>query len=136
MDQNINSKEPLPTMDYPTEVPSFEQKLPDYAVQARLSSLTDSAFGKGLAATIMAEIPIASIISIFMGNASLKLAKQATEYAAEHGTTTGGKNTAAKILGNIGKWLGLASTIAYGLFFVIYALYIIFFLFIFIASEM
>ena len=66
-------REPLPTMDYPGYTPVVEQPRPQNYSQVTESA--NSAFGKGLAATIMAEFPVASLIAIFMGAAGLKKVK-------------------------------------------------------------
>lgn len=74
------------------------------------------AFGKGLAATIMAWFPVASIIAIAMGGKGLGLLEQAEAIAAQYGVSVGGKAIAAKILSKIGKIGGIAMTIFWGFY--------------------
>ena len=76
----------------------------------------DEAFGKGLAATIMAWFPITSIIAIAMGGKGLGLLEQAEAIAAQYGVSAGGKAIAAKILSKIGKIGGIAMTIFWGFY--------------------
>ena len=78
---------------------------------AQVEGLVKSAFSKGLASVIMAEMPVASIIAIFMGNKALKLADSANALAAQYGISAGGKCVAAKVLGEIGKIVGIVMTI-------------------------
>ena len=81
-----------------------------------VNSLTESAFGKGLAATIMCWFPIASIIAIFFGSTALNLAARARGLATQYGINVGGKNTAANVLGKIGKIAGIIMTVFWGLY--------------------
>lgn len=83
-----------------------------------ISNVVNAAFGKGLAATIMAWFPVASIIAIFFGANALKLVNEGNAIAARYGYDTVGKNIAAKVLGNIGKIAGIACTVFYGIYFV------------------
>lgn len=134
--QTQNGRDPLPTMDYPGSAPYFAPSEPDLHVTARIKALADEAFTKCLVSAILANFPIASIFAIFLGNAGLKVAKKATEYAEEHGTKTGGKNIIAKILGNVGKWLGLYNTVVTALLVAFYVIYFLFIMILMIASEM
>lgn len=86
-----------------------------------LQSMVESAFGKGLASTIMSPFPIASIIAIIMGAKAKGQVSEADRLAAQYGTKAPGKRTAAKILGNIGFGLGIGMTV----FWVIMIFYII-----------
>ena len=83
------------------------------------AACADEAFGKGLAATIMAWFPITSIIAIAMGGKGLGLLEQAEAIAAQYGVSAGGKAIAAKILSKIGKIGGIAMTIFWGVYFFI-----------------
>lgn len=99
-----------PVAPAPTSVPAAE-------------ACADEAFGKGLAATIMAWFPITSIIAIAMGGKGLGLLDQAEAIAAQYGVRVGGKAIAAKILSKIGKIGGIVMTIVYGFyFFILFAL--------------
>ena len=93
------------------------------AVQEEIASLANSAFGKGLAATIMANFPITCYISIFMGLAGLKKAKKAAALAEENGLSAGGKNTAGKILSIIGLAYGAYMSLTWTMVIAIYAIY-------------
>ncbi len=85
----------------------------------QVQSLVNSAFGKALASVIMAEIPIASIIAIIMGSKALKLVDSANALAAQYGISAGGKCVAARILGKIGKIVGIVMT-AFWPFYIIF----------------
>ena len=76
-----------------------------------------SAFGKSLAATIMSNFPICSIIAIVLANKGLKLAKQTDEMAAYYRVEAGGKNVAAKVLGKIGLICGIVMTVIWSIYF-------------------
>lgn len=84
----------------------------------QIAEPVNSAFGKGLAATIMGWFPITSIIAIFLGCGALKNVKEANAIAANYGIQTIGKNVAAKVLGMIGKIVGIVYTVIWGLYFV------------------
>ena len=116
-------REPLPTMDYPGYTPVVEQPRPQNYSQVTESA--NSAFGKGLAATIMAEFPVTSLIAIFMGAAGLKKVKQTNEMAAYYGIKAPGKNIAAKVLSMIGLITGIAMTAFWSLYFFIFAIAIL-----------
>lgn len=82
----------------------------------------DEAFGKGLAATIMAWFPITSIIAIAMGGKGLGLLDQAEAIAAQYGVRVGGKAIAAKILSKIGKIGGIVMTIFWSIYIFLFAI--------------
>ena len=82
-----------------------------------IASCVESAFGKGLAATIMAWFPVTSIISIFLGHSALSLNAQAQELGTYYGVEVPGKNIAAKVLGKVGKIGGIAMTAFYAFYF-------------------
>jgi hypothetical protein len=83
-----------------------------------VKKLADSAFGKCLAAVILAWWPICSVIAIILGGIGLKAAKQATELAEANKIQAGGKNIAAKITGKIGLIGGIIMTV-FWLFYII-----------------
>lgn len=89
-------------------------------VPAQLEKMVGDAFGKCLAACIMAWFPIASIIAIVMGSQGLNLVKDANTLAAGLGISAGGKAVGAKITGMIGKIGGIVMTVFYGLYFFIF----------------
>lgn len=136
MDQNnMNNREPLPTYGQPQyqQAPQYQQPYgqpqyqyaqPQAPVQAQqnhpaIAECADSAFGKGLAATIMAWFPIVSIVAIAMGSSGLNLVEQAQVIAAQYGVEAGGKATAAKILSKIGKIGGIVMTIFWAFYFIL-----------------
>ncbi len=82
----------------------------------------DEAFGKGLAATIMAWFPITSIIAIAMGGKGLGLLDQAEAIAAQYGVRVGGKAIAAKILSKIGKIGGIVMTIFWSIYIFLFVI--------------
>lgn len=93
--------------------PAYQQPIP------QLKELGDSAFGKGLAAAIMAEFPVTSIIAIIMGSKAQNLAAQAEAMAARYGVSAGGKCIAGKIMGKIGKIMGIVLTVFYAFYFLL-----------------
>lgn len=95
-------------------VPTFHQtEVP------HLKELTENAFSNGLASVIMAEFPVASIFAIFKGHKAQKLAREAEELGARYGIGGGGKATAGKIMGKIGKIVGIVLTAFWGFYFFI-----------------
>lgn len=102
---------------------AYEPEVDLEPVRNEIAGLADSAFGKGLAATIMANFPIACYIAIFMGLAGLKKAKKANALAEENGLSAGGKNKAGKILSIIGLAYGGYMSLTWTLVIAIYAIY-------------
>ena len=94
-------------------------------VEQVVHDLADKAFGKALAAAIMSAFPITSIIAIVMGSGALKLVNQARDIATPYGIFGGGKYIAARVLALVGKYTGIAMTIFWGLYFLIFAIAII-----------
>lgn len=90
------------------------QPVPNADIEANVNS----AFGKGLAAAILAEFPIGSIIAIALGSSAANMSEQANMMAASRGTTAGGKNVAARVLGLVGKFAGIGFTIFWAVYFV------------------
>ncbi len=119
MNQNdFNTPETIVSTDYtikndaPDSTPVRDPRIDEYA---------GTAFGKGLAATIMAWFPVASIIAIITGSKALSAAKAAKELAENCGTSAGGKCVAAKILGKIGKIGGIVMTAFWGFYILLIA---------------
>ena len=119
-------REPLPTMNYPAAAPVYQQapnQQVNSALNAQLQAYGDAAFGKCLAAAIMAWFPVTSIIAIVMGSTGLGIVEQAYQLAIRNGISAGGKNIASKILGKVGKIGGIAMTAFWGFyFFLIFAI--------------
>lgn len=86
----------------------------------RVEQMANDAFGKCLAACIMAWFPVASIIAIIVGSQGLKMVESANAMAATLGISAGGKAIAGKITGMIGKIGGIVMTAFYGLYFLIF----------------
>ncbi len=100
-----------------------------------LPNLVESAFSTGLAATIMAQFPVASIIAIFKGRQAGKLVTDAENLAAQYGTKAGGKKIAAKVLSKVGFISGIYYTALWAWLATFYSLYFsIVFLVAFLAS--
>lgn len=113
-------REPLPTLDFSAQPPVFTQTAePRSENNPEVDACAGSAFGKSLAAAIMAWFPICSIIAIILGSGGLKMVKRANELAAHYGVSAGGKNVAAKILGMVGKIAGIVMTVIYSIYFVV-----------------
>ena len=90
-----------------------------------VQELVDSAFAKGLAATILVWFPITSIIAIFLAAASKRASKEAVRLATALGIEVGGKNIAAKVLNTVGLISGIIMTCFWGLYFLFIAIMII-----------
>lgn len=101
-----------------------------------LQQKIDSVFGKALAATIMAEFPIASIIALIFGKNALTEILSLIEECAARGIRYPGKLRAAKILATIGKFAGLGFTIFWAAYLAFIVLYFGFFFFVFILGEL
>ena len=86
----------------------------------KVQELVDSAFNKGLAATIMAWFPVTSIIAIFLAAASKRASKEAVRLATALGIEVGGKNIAAKVLNTVGLALSIFWTVFWGFYFFIF----------------
>ena len=128
--QNIYYQPPMPgnygqvpqySYDY-SQQSAYGQYPNNAASDAQIAELAGSAFGKGLAAVIIGELPIGSIISIALGSKAVKLSNKASALASMCGKRAGGKNIAAKILGNIGKYIGIVMTVLWGIYFLAIAL--------------
>ena len=113
--QESAAREPLPQMDFQPAPPTFEEQQPEE--NPEVEECVNAAFGKCLAAAIMAWFPIASIIAIFFGATGLKMVKAAAEKANQLGVQPGGKNVAARVLGMVGQIAGIVVTINYGFVF-------------------
>ena len=87
--------------------------------KTELDAMVDEAFGKGLAATICAWFPVASIVAIAQGSKGLKKLAEAKNLAQQYGTSLSGKNIAARILGMVGKIGGIVMTVFYPLYIII-----------------
>ena len=97
-------------------VPPQQPYQPYVAADPEVEACVESAFSKGLAATIMSGFPVASIIAISFGSTAVNLAERAKYIATQRGTRPGGKNSAANILGKVGKYVGIAMTIFWGVY--------------------
>lgn len=96
----------------------MEQNLQQQDV-LKVQELVDSAFGKGLASTIMAWFPVTSIIGIILAAGSKKASKEAVNLATNLGIEVGGKNIAAKVLNIVGMIGSIFFTAFYGVYFLI-----------------
>lgn len=87
--------------------------------EADVEQMVNDAFSSGLAATICAWFPVASIIAIGKGSKALKKREEAQKLAETYGLKLPGKNIAAKILGKIGKIGGIVMTVFWPLYIII-----------------
>ncbi len=104
---------------YPAQTPGNQQ----WSAEQIVAAYADEAFGKSLASAIMSQFPVASFFAIGFGHKGLKLVDQARAAAAYYGISAGGKATAAKVLGTIGKIAGIVYSVVWSLYAVIYAVY-------------
>ena len=114
MDQNNfnNQNETVVVTDYTVKTESAQP-----VRDPMIDSYAETAFNKGLAAAIMSEFPVASIIAIFMGAKGEKAAKDAEELAKSCGVSAGGKCIAGKVLSKVGKIVGIVMTAFWGIYF-------------------
>ena len=110
--------------------PMYQQPAVQRETPPEIAKKADSAFTKALIATIICELPIGSIIAIFLSIASRIPLREAQRLAELHGVSAGGKAVAAKILGIISLILSIVSTVIYAL----YSIYIVLYIFIFFAA--
>lgn len=96
---------------------------PETAVS--LEKEADEAFSKSLAAAIMAQFPIASIIAIIFAVKGRNLVNALFNKAEALGVSAGGKGIAAKILSIAGLISSIVNTALYALLGVIFFIYII-----------
>ena len=89
-------------------------------IDPEIEELTGKAFGKGLAAAIMAWFPVASIIAIFFGSKAVRLVAETREKAAWRGRHAPGKLIPAKTLGMVGKIGGIVMTALWAVYAVVY----------------
>ncbi len=98
----------------------MEQNLNSQAQEKfKIEDLVDGAFGKGLAATIMAWFPIASIVAIGLAAASKSALSEAKELGRNFNIELGGKSIAAKVLNTVGLVSGIVMTAFWGLYFLL-----------------
>lgn len=117
MDQNNfnNQNETVVVTDYTVKTESAQP-----VRDPMIDSYAETAFNKGLAAAIMSEFPVASIIAIFMGAKGEAAAKDAEELAKSCGVSAGGKCIAGKVLSKVGKIVGIVMTAFWGAYFSIF----------------
>ena len=135
--QNFNQtqRDPLPQYQPPVESITASADAPFHAVPAyvptpqpqkpvipqqlidTVESLASSAFGKGLAGTIIAHVPIASIVSIFLSASALSKSKKASEIGNQYGFKAPGKNIAARVLSIIGLAQSIFFTFLWSIYF-------------------
>ena len=109
---NANTnKDPLPQSDYYVQSPVFTPtEDPRKKTNPEVQECAESAFGKGIAAIILAWFPVASIFAIFFGISGQKMAKKAIRLAAQYDVSPGGKVKGAKILSLLGLAFGIITT--------------------------
>ncbi len=143
MNQNFNNEpnfgaDEAENLTLLPEYAGTEQPVFDYAAEVKedseVNAAVDKNFGKALAAAIMAEFPITSIISIFFGHKAWKTAWSIDEAAKSRGARVPGKNIASKILSAYGKGAGIACTVLYALLGVVYGLYFLLIIFMVLAE--
>ena len=116
--------------------PIYQQPPQPNILPPDIKQRIDNVFGKALAATIMAEFPIASIIALIFGKNALIEILSLIEECTARGIRYPGKLRAAKILATIGKFAGLGFTIFWGAYLAFFVLYFGFIFFMFILAEL
>ena len=105
-----------------------EQAPSNISNEEELKSIVESAFSTGLAAAIMSEFPVASILAISKGQKGKKLVQQADEITERTGIRGGAKRMLAKIFSIYGFINGIVCTVLYAIlsiYFTVYFLIII-----------
>ncbi|MBQ8183998.1 MAG: hypothetical protein IJ025_08905 [Clostridia bacterium] len=123
-----------PAQDSQASVHTFQQTTQPNVLPPDIQQRINDVFGKALAAAIMSEFPVASIIAIFFGNNALKEIVALTEICRSMGIRLPGKLVAGRILGIVGKIAGIVYTCIYGGFAVIYSFYFIIIFLVFFAD--
>lgn len=86
------------------------------------NEIINSAFGKGIAACICSIFPVASIVAIVLGSKVLSMRNKAVTIAESAGQVLSGKRIAVKVLGMVGKWLGVGMTVFWALYILLLVL--------------
>ena len=115
-----NNYQPRPEQAQDTSA-YYQQPSQPNTLPSDINQRINDVFGKALAAAIMSEFPIASIIAIFFGNNALKDVVCLTDIYRSMGIRIPGKLIAARILGIVGKISGIVCTCLYGGLALIYA---------------
>ena len=102
------------------------QAPPSISDEEELSNVVESAFSTGLAAAIMSEFPVASILAISKGQKGKKLVLQADEITEKTGIRGGTKRMLAKIFSIYGFINGIVCTVLYGVLSIYFAVYFTF----------
>lgn len=103
--------------------PQYQQPQQSNNLPTDIQQRINAIFGKALAAAIMSEFPVASIIAIFFGNNALKEIMELMDICRSMGVRLPGKLVAARILGIVGKISGIVCTCIYAGLAVFYAFY-------------
>ena len=91
--------------------------------EVNFQEAVENAFSTGLAAAIMSEFPVASIMAIFRGHKGKKLVAEIDAITEQTGKSGGAKRLLAKIFSIYGFINGIVCTALYaflGLYFTIY----------------
>ena len=89
----------------------------------QLQEKVELAFSTGLAAAIMSEFPIASIMAIFKGNKGKKMVAEIEQITAQTGKSGGTKRLLAKIFSIFGFINGIVCTAMYAFLCVYFTIY-------------
>ena len=97
----------------------------------------ENAFSTGLAAAIMSEFPIASMMAISRGNKGKTMVAELDKITEQTGRSGGAKRILAKIFSIYGHINGIVCTALYafmGTYIFVYSLILLFYLFIFMVG--
>ncbi len=122
MDNNYN---PNPGFNYgydPNYAPNIPQKAP---MAPEVAELAGASLTRSIVAMIFAELPLLSIIAIFLGFGAKKKAQTAMERAKQLNCECTAKATVGKILGLVSGILGILCSVIYA----IYTLYFVIFVY-------
>ncbi len=108
------------------EQPAYQQPSQTNILPPDIQQRINNVFGKALAATIMSQFPVASIIAIFFGNNALKEIVTLMEICKTLNIHLPGKLKAARVLALVGKFVGLGCTILWGVYLAFFAAYFLF----------
>ena len=88
-----------------------------------LKEKVELAFSTGLAAAIMSEFPVASILAIFKGKKGKKLVAEIDSITEKTGQSAGAKRMLAKIFSIVGFINGIVCTAMYAFLAVYFSIY-------------
>lgn len=118
--QNYNGQDYNNNQGYYNQGYGAQPEDPRTAAKNYIDGVANSVFGKALAAAIMMEFPITSVIAIFMGASVNSTLNELNSVAQNYGVKGNGKYIAARVLSKIGLFAGIGMSVFWALYFLIF----------------